>query len=68
MKLSKRLGKLNVRKHSFGLRVTNNWNSLPKKVVCVKTTNEFETNLTNSGRIYAAFPEHPTHARKVVQK
>ena len=44
MKLEKRLGKLNVRKYSFGHRVTNKLNSLPEWVVCAKTVSEFKDN------------------------
>ena len=44
MNLAKRLGKLNVRKYSFVLRV-NNWNSLPEWVVSAKSINEFKDKL-----------------------
>ena len=45
MKLAKRQCKLNVKKYSFGLRVTNIWNSLPEYVISAKTVNEFKDKL-----------------------
>ena len=45
LKLAKRPGKLNVRKYSFGIRVTNNWNSLPEWVISAKTINDFKDKL-----------------------
>ena len=44
-KLSKRGSRLNIRKYSFGLRVTDAWNSLPEWVVCAKSLNSFKNNL-----------------------
>ena len=45
MKLSKRQCRLNIRKHSFGLRVTNKWNSLPESVISAKSVNDFKDKL-----------------------
>ena len=42
LKLSKRQCRLNIRKHSFGLRVTNKWNSLPESVISAKSVNDFK--------------------------
>ena len=61
MKLAKRLGKLNLRKYSFGLRVTNDWNSLPECVVSAKTINEFKDKLDRFWA-YKRYLSRPSHA------
>ena len=68
MKLEKRLGKLNVRKYSFGHRVTNQWNSLPEWVVCAKTINEFKYKLDKfwTNRRYIPRPPHACAERSVI--
>lgn len=44
-KLKKKRARLNVRKYSFGLRVTNSWNSLPESVINSSNINTFKDNL-----------------------
>ena len=41
----KRHSRLNVRKHSFGMRVVKDWNSLPDWVVAATSLNDFKTKL-----------------------
>ena len=62
LKLGKQRGRLNVRKQSFGLRVVNDWNSLPDWVVCAKDINQFKNNLDCywSKRQYTTRTTHAT--------
>ena len=68
MKLEKRLGKLNVRKYSFGHRVTNKWNSLPEWVISAKTINEFKDKLDKfwNNRRYIPRPSHACAERSAI--
>ena len=44
-KLFKRRPRLDIRKHSFGFRIVDPWNSLPEKVVTAPSTKAFERRL-----------------------
>ena len=44
-KIFKRRARLDVRKHSFALRVVDDWNSLPPSVVSAETLNQFKARL-----------------------
>jgi len=44
-KLVKQASRLDIRKHFFGLRVVNSWNSLPEKVVNAPSLNSFKNRL-----------------------
>ena len=44
-KLYKQKFKTKLRGHSFGLRITNAWNSLPEEIVSAPTINCFERRL-----------------------
>ncbi len=46
-KLYKRKFKKNIRKHSFGMRIVNVWNSLPESIVSSPSLNIFEHRLDN---------------------
>ena len=35
----------NIRKHSFSIRITNNWNNLPEQIVNAPNTNTFKNRL-----------------------
>ena len=44
-KIKKRAARLDIRKHFFGLRVVDAWNSLPKTVVEAPSLNAFKGRL-----------------------
>ena len=44
-KLYKSEWKKKIRKHSFGLRIVDNWNSLPENIATAPSTNSFERRL-----------------------
>ena len=44
-RLQKRQARKDIRKYSFCLRVVNEWNDLPEKVVNSKSVNEFKRNI-----------------------
>ena len=60
LKLGKQQGRLNVRKHSFGLRVVNDWNALPDWVIEAKDINQFKNRLDLfwKDRKYVTRPTH----------
>ena len=45
MKLCKQQSRLDIRKHSFPMRIVNPWNSLPDYVVSAPTIMSFEARL-----------------------
>ena len=61
LKLTKKYGRLNFRKFSFGLRVVNNWNDLPNWVVNAKDVNDFKGKLDKYWS-YRQYSVRPTHA------
>ena len=60
-KLMKRRSRLNLRKHSFGLRVVDDWNSLPDWVVDAEDLNGFKNQLDKCWR-HRLYKIRPTHA------
>jgi len=48
MKLCKHQSRLDIRKHSFLMRIVNPWNSLPDYVVSAPTIMSFEARLDNT--------------------
>ena len=60
LKLAKQQSRLNVRKYSFGVRVVNEWNSLPEWVVSAKDLNDFKNKLDRhwSDRQFLIRPTH----------
>lgn len=54
LKLFKRRARLNTRKNSFGIRVVDNWNSLPESVVMAPSLNAFKSRLNSH------WHNHPT--------
>lgn len=60
-KLAKRYSRLNVRKHSFAMRVVDSWNSLPDWVVEARDLNEFKTMLDKHWH-HRQYLTRPTHA------
>ena len=62
LKLEKKFARLNIRKHSFGPRVVNSWNSLPTWVVEAKDMNDFKSKIDQfwKDRHYITRPTHAT--------
>ena len=44
-KIKKKTSRLNVRKHTFTIRIVEIWNSLPESVIQAKTVKPFEIGL-----------------------
>ena len=61
LKMRKRHSRLNVRKHSFGMRVVNEWNSLPDWVLGGKDLNDFKTKIDKCW-CNEQYLTRPTHA------
>ena len=51
-KMFKNRANFDIRKHSFSMRIVNNWNSLPNKVVNAKTLNEFKSRHWENEKYY----------------
>ena len=66
-KLVKKRGRLNIRKYSFGLRVVNNWNTLPDWVVNAKDVNDFKGKLDKHW-VYKQYSVRPTHAPSILTR
>ena len=47
-KIQKQHTRLQLREHSFSVRIVNLWNSLPEDVVCANTMNEFKNGIDNA--------------------
>ena len=45
MKLNKELARSRVRRHSFSVRVVNDWNALPSNVILAPSLNQFKSRL-----------------------
>ena len=67
LKLTKRHGRLNIRKFSFGLRVVNITNELPERVVNAKDVNDFK-GLLDKHWSYRQFSTRPTHVLETVTR